>query len=190
MKLYVLIVMAFLFSGCDIREREMALEKREAALNQKEQELVLKEKTLQLKEESLAQKEKKLDSSLLVDSTRFIYNPAIIGQWNVVMTCTETTCPGSAIGDTKSEKWDISYEGNKILVKAMDANMVASRVYTGYFNGNRYEFTHVTEATATEPVTKITVQLQMPTPLTLEGQREILRTGNCKIVYELKLTKA
>ena len=50
------------------------------------------------------------------------------------MTCIETTCPGSAVGDTKTETWDINYENNLIIAKAM-ANNKLVRVYTGSYDG-------------------------------------------------------
>jgi hypothetical protein len=50
------------------------------------------------------------------------------------MTCTETTCPGSAIGDTKTETWDISYQNNVLLAKANVGDKL-TRVYTGTYDG-------------------------------------------------------
>lgn len=187
MKIFLL-AFILIFSGCDIREREMALEKKEKALHQKEQELLLKEKTLELKEENLLREQQKRDSSFLADSVRMMYNRDIVGNWDVVMNCVETTCPGSAIGDTKNETWNISYVGNTVLAKAMTNNQLL-RVYTGNFNNGHFELLERSAATGSLPATKITVRFQLLDSTSMEGQREIAREGSCKIVYDLKMTK-
>src|SRR5688572_16750787 len=93
------LVFIFLASGCGIKEREDAVQKKESELLQKEQVLNLKEKTLAIKEEDLLKREQKLDTTLA--DTALIYDAKITGRWNVGMTCTETDCTGSAVGDTK-----------------------------------------------------------------------------------------
>src|SRR4051812_11562762 len=108
----------FMVAACDTRRKELALERKQAELNQKEQQLLLKEKTLEFREEELSRKEKKMDSAALAD-TSFINNPDLPGSWLVRMTCIETTCPGSAVGDTRTEQWLISYENNHVIAKAM-----------------------------------------------------------------------
>jgi hypothetical protein len=104
--LFLFLVMSFTASGCGMRERELKLDQKMSEINQKEQELLLKEKSLQLKEEELAKKEELLDSSSRSPVDTFlVQHPQLPGKWNVTMRCTETTCPGSAVGDTKNEQW-------------------------------------------------------------------------------------
>src|SRR4051794_24424190 len=130
----LLLVMSFVALGCGLRDREQELEKRLNEVNQKEQELLLKEKSLQLKEEELAKKEKLVDSSSknLTDSF-FSQHPQLPGTWNVTMRCTETTCQGSAVGDTKNEQWEISYQEKTIVAQAFSDNKLV-RVYSGSNN--------------------------------------------------------
>lgn len=187
MKLYLILAMVFLLSGCELREREQAQQRKEAELNQKEQELLLKEKTLQLKEESLLLKEKRIDSTLNGDSVA-VLNPNLVGQWDVTMTCIETTCTGSAIGDTKKEQWFVQYEDNHILARAMTGDRLI-RTYTGSYNNNYLELVAVANATEAGPAAKITVRLQPAGSAVMEGRREIVREGNCKITYALQLVK-
>ncbi|MEO6357755.1 MAG: hypothetical protein ABIU77_02045 [Ferruginibacter sp.] len=190
MKWYVLSLTALLFfsPGCGSRTREEALQKKEITLNQKEQELLLKEKTLQLKEEELQQKEKtKIDSSLKTDTTN-IYNAALIGRWSVKMTCTEASCSGSAVGDTKSEQWDISYQGKTIIAKAMTGDKLI-RIYTGNNIGNSIELKEDNQNTPSTTATTMLVRLQMINEKNVEGQREIVREDDCRIVYALQLKK-
>src|SRR5215204_4918000 len=100
---FLLFIFVFFCSGCDLQKKEDELEKREVALNQREQNITTKENDLEKKEQALKLREEQIDSTAKKDTARF-YNPAMIGTWLVKMTCTETTCTGSAIGDTKTEQ--------------------------------------------------------------------------------------
>jgi len=174
-----------LLSSCDYRKREEALRSREAALNQKEQELALKEKSLQLKEEDLSKREKRLDTTV-TDST-YIVDSTLIGNWAVKMVCTEATCTGSAVGDTKTENWQIAYQTNSIIAKVISNNQLA-RIYTGFYTGNTIELLEEQNKEATALQTKMVVRLRVVDSTHLEGQREILRE-NCKVIYSVQLEK-
>jgi hypothetical protein len=180
--LFILIVAP----GCDLRKREENLKKKEAELAQKEQQLLLKEKTLQLKEEEL-QNAAKTDSSPIVDTMK-LYNPAVIGFWSVKMICTEATCAGSAVGDTKTEQWNISYESNTIIAKAMSADKLV-RTYTGRPNAEVIELAEQLADDGLQSSTNMIVRLRLVTSNRMEGQREIVRENNCKVVYSLQLDK-
>lgn len=172
--------------SCTSRIKEENLQKREAALNQKEQELLLKERSLQLKEEELLKRAQYLDSTSHIDSTHLI-DSGLIGNWSVKMVCTETTCAGSAVGDTKSEIWQLSYESNSIIVKAMVNNQLV-RVYTGFYTDNTIELVEGNKGTTTSASTKMIVRLRVIDKTHLEGQREITRE-DCKVIYTLQLEK-
>ncbi len=177
-------------TGCGLRDREMELEKKISEVNQKEQELLLKEKSLQLKEEELAQREKLLDSSsnkLAADSLAVLH-PELAGTWNVTMRCTETTCAGSAVGDTKNEQWVISYQDNTVIANAISDNKLV-RVYSGSYNGNSIELSTQTDNANPEQKTKMVVRLQVTKENEMAGQREIIRPEDCRIVYSLDLEK-
>lgn len=188
MKRFVLylLVLVFLSSGCDLRKREEQLQAKEAALNQKEQELLLKEKTLQIKEDELLLRERKSDSTIKTDTTN-LYNTAIIGFWAVKMTCTEATCPGSAVGDTKTEQWNISYEANTIIAKAMSDDKLV-RTYTGIPGGQVIELVEGPHESALQPATKMIVRLRLIDSTSMDGKREIIR-NNCKVIYDLQMEK-
>ncbi len=190
MKLIYLMLLYFSIcsSGCGLRERETALEKRENEINQKEQQLLLLEKQLALKEEALTEREKNIDTlppqvfvadSALLDTT-------IIGGWSVNMRCTETTCEGSAVGDTKNEVWTIEYQNKAVIVKAM-ADKKLVRTYTGTYKENGLQLTAQQEPAA--PANKITVNLELKSPDGMEGIREIRRPEECRIVYAVTLKK-
>ena len=186
---FLFLIMAVLTSGCGLKERQLELEKRIKQVNQKEHELELREKALQLKEEELSRKEKLFDSTSKnpVDSL-FLVHPQIAGKWNVTMRCTETTCPGSAVGDTKNEQWEISYGDKKIVARAFSDNKLV-RVYSGSYAGSIIELS--TEPDTTDPLlqTRMIVRIQEIKENELRGQREIIRPDNCHIIYSLELKK-
>ncbi|PIQ20508.1 MAG: hypothetical protein COW65_14525 [Cytophagales bacterium CG18_big_fil_WC_8_21_14_2_50_42_9] len=182
----LLFLLSVLFSGCGLRERETSVQKKETELAQKEQELNAKEKELRLKEEELIKRAQWLDST--AQDTTVMFNPQLLGQWNARMTCTETTCSGSAVGDTKTETWELTFQNDHIIARAMTGeNMV--RVYTGTYKNNLLELTENVELSPSTPATKILVRLTLVNENTLDGLREIIRTGDCKITYALQLTK-
>jgi hypothetical protein len=187
--LFLFLVMAFTASGCGMRERELKLDQKMSEINQKEQELLLKEKSLQLKEEELAKKEELLDSSSRSPVDTFlVQHPQLPGKWNVTMRCTETTCPGSAVGDTKNEQWEISYQNNGIVAEAFSDNKLV-RVYTGNSNGSVVELSTQPDNADPSLATKMIVRLQEIKENEMRGQREIIRPDNCHIIYALELKK-
>lgn len=177
------------FSSCGLREREMELEQKMKQVNQKEQELLLKERSLEIREAELKKKEKRFDTAykISMDSLRAAY-PQLEGRWNVTMRCIETTCPGSAVGDTKSEDWLFTIENNAIIVTAMYDGKI-ERIYSGKFTGNSIELLAKPENANTENPVKIVVRLQQTKGTEMNGQREIIRPENCRILYTLSLNK-
>jgi hypothetical protein len=182
-------LMVVLFcSGCGLRAREEAVQKKEDELAQREQQLSLREKSLALREEEVLELKQKLDSVKTKTDTALVYNQQLIGEWNVKMTCTETTCPGSAVGDTKTETWNIGYDSSFIVAKAIASDKLV-RVYTGSYDGNMLTLTENITDAPTEPATKMTIRLTLTGNDTMEGQREIVRENDCRIIYSLQLSK-
>ncbi len=173
--------------GCKNRKAGEDLTKREAALLQREKELALRETVLQLKEAAVLEKQNRIDSTLKLDTTRKIYQP-VLGLWNTKMVCIETTCTGSAVGDNKTEQWDFSFQSNSLIAKAMVNNKI-SRVYTGIYTGNAFELTEEQSDSTGGIVTKMIVRLNLVDSTRMQGQRQIIREGDCRIVYDLKLEK-
>ena len=187
---YLLILTLLIFlvlSGCDIRQREESLQKKEATLNEKEQQLLLRERTLQLREEELASWKQRMDSTTVADSTAKV-DSSLIGTWAVQMTCTETNCPGSAVGDVKTENWEIGYQDRNVIAKAKVNNELV-RVYSGFYTGNTLELLE-THETQTQATAKMVVRLRIVNDKQLEGQREIERLAeSCKIIYAVTMKK-
>jgi hypothetical protein len=187
MRIILYLLLGCLFYGCDFREREAALQKKETALNEQEQQLLLREKTVALKEADVLKRERLLDSTLHTDTSQIV-NPVLAGGWNVKMTCTETSCAGSAVGDTRNEKWQMHYQGSTLIAKAM-ANEQLVRVYTGFYTGNTIELVEDKANASVPSVAKMVVRLRMVDSTRLEGEREIVRDNNCKIVYATHMEK-
>lgn len=175
----LILLLSILNSGCDLGNRERDLRNREDSLNQREQQLVAREKSLQAREQQLLQS---MDSLHAGHSTRI--DSTLAGSWMVTMTCTGSTCAGSAIGDIKTEQWDIFLQDKQIIAKSI-VNGKVVRVYSGQQKGNTMELEVTQTASST---TRMLVRVHKVSDTSMEGEREISRQ-DCKIVYALQLEK-
>ena len=185
-RIIALLMLTVLWTGCGFKEREAALKQKETVLQQKEQNLILRETELSLREADLLKRERTLDSIRL--DTAFVYDSLIIGKWSVKMTCTETTCAGSALGDTKSEVWQFQYQDNQLTVRALEGEKLV-RIYTGKSTGKGIELADSVAGVSSAPATKMLVQLQKTNAGSMKGERRIIRENDCSIVYGLELSK-
>lgn len=183
--LFILTAATF-FLSCHSRQREEALNVREARLQQWEGQLQLREQALTQREDELASKARSADS--LSRDSAMLYEPRLVGRWSVKMTCSETTCSGSAVGDTKSESWEFSYTEDGLTAQVIEKGKVA-RLYHGQNTVNGIMLTEDFANTATKPRTRITAHLNLTKDNIMEGQREIVRENDCRIVYALQLDK-
>ena len=184
LSMFLLLVLC---NGCGLREREKELEAKTEEINQREQKLLLFEKQLELKAEELARREVLIDSTMKSSGgdTTLIYNPALVGTWSVRMQCTETTCEGSAVGDVKNEQWTFSYEGRTVIARAFTNNQL-SRIYSGSYTQTGISLNAQMDTSNTSA---ISVSLQIKNTNELEGQREIIRPNNCRILYAMKMSR-
>lgn len=186
MKWIVFSMLVILLPSCGIRQRERELNKKTQELNVREQELALKEQSLAIKEEQLNQKEKLLDSNKVINDSLFLEHQKIPGTWSVEMLCTETTCPGSAVGDVKNEIWDFKFDNTMVIVSAKSNNQLV-RIYSGTYIGNILKL-QVQQDSAYES-SRITVNLQQTKEKEMTGDREIVQANGCHILYSLRLKK-
>lgn len=179
----------FVASGCNLRNRELEIEKKTTQLNEKEQQLNLKEQSLDLREQSLKEREIFLDSTTkkITYDSLFLKFPQLTGTWNVKMECIETNCAGSAVGDTKTEQWNFTLLENKIIVTATSNNKLV-RVYAGGISGSTI-LLNVQQDSSDMQTAKMSVRLQGINENEMEGTREIIQSGGCKIVYSLQFKK-
>ena len=104
------------------------------------------------------------------------------------MRCTETNCPGSAVGDVKTETWEITYQDRSLIAKAFD-NKKLVRIYTGNFKENGAVLNYTAEGQQSDENSNISVTLQKPVDKKVNGRREIIGVNQCKIIYDLELRK-
>lgn len=164
--------------GCGLGSREKELKIKEDAVSKKQQELILWEQRLTLKEKDLDARKQLLDSNKIMD-TVMVYDKNLPGKWLVKMVCTETSCDGSAIGDTKTEQWEVTSTNNNVVAKAYTGKQL-SRIYNGVYKQNGLLLTD--QLSTTESL--IRINLRPTANDVLEGTREIIQE-NCKIVYSL-----
>ena len=177
-----LIISSFIFTGCGSNENKNLAEEVNI---KKEQELLQWENQLKSKDQKLTIREQRLDSLNQKTDTVGRYNAELIGEWSARMLCTETSCAGSAIGDTKTEQWNITYDNNRFIVKA-SSNKVVTRIYTGFYKENNLK---LTANQSGDNETIITINLREVSEKKMEGIREINQVGTCKIIYSLEIEK-
>jgi hypothetical protein len=115
-------------------------------------------------------------------------NQNLIGTWAVKMTCTETSCNVSAVGDTKTEHWNLSYQGNYLVAKVIDKNKLP-RIYSGQFNPNSVVMTEYRDSSIAAADSRMSVQLNILNDKNMEGKREIIMENDCRIIYTLQMNK-
>lgn len=190
MKLSSVILFLFFFfiCGCGLKEREEAIQQKEASLAQKEQQLLLWEKSLQLKEDSINLLMARRDSSSFADSIAPL--PATLqGEWAAKMICTQTSCPGSAIGDIQTDIWQISAQDSAVVIKSVSKANV-SRVYTGnYFKGNTIKVSIPVENPTQAGATTRLVEITEIRGNKMKGARTVTQPGGCQVIYSLELDK-
>lgn len=179
----LLFVMIVLLQSCGLNDREKKLKQRQDEIVLKEQQLMVWEQQLKIKEQELETEKVSLDSVKKQIDSVGVYNPAISGKWSVKMSCTETSCDGSAIGDTKTEQWYISYNQNTVTVRAY-SGPVLIRVYVGTYKNNALKI--VDEKPNADA--SIGATLNFINEGRMDGIREI-RQKDCKIVYVLNARK-
>lgn len=189
MKLAIIFCFITAMGGCEVRQREKELNERNDSLNQKEQQLLLLENQLNIEKTELAAKQHILDSILkkhVPQDSANLQNPFLVGKWSVKMVCTEATCPGSAVGDNKTEIWEIYYQDNVVFAKAMVDNKLV-RVYSGESNNNEVKLTAQQEAASMG--TAITANLVIKNENEIEGERKIIRQDECRVIYSIQMQK-
>lgn len=178
MKIWTLFFVLFTLclQSCGHKEKEEQLALREQQIAKKEQTLMQWEQQLTVMEKELQQKKKKQqeDSTAITDS---LQAQAVTGKWVVKMRCTETSCSGSAIGDSKTETWEVTYDKGTIVNAFTGSEL--SRIYNGSFSQNRLEA--VNGQPGSESVMRVMLELKGNK---MEGTREVERT-DCKIRYTL-----
>ncbi len=177
-----------IFSSCSLRQREIELNKKLADVNAREQQLSLKEQSLDFREQQLNEREKKLDSTTRKNSNDSLYvqHQQLPGTWAVRMQCTETNCPGSAVGDTKNEQWEFKFQDNSVIARAISNNQLV-RIYTGTYFGDLLKLS--VQDTTDANSAKMVIRLQNVKDKEMEGEREIIQASGCRILYSLQLKK-
>jgi hypothetical protein len=190
---YIAIISVFIVftsTACTSDEREKQLADKAAELDRRQQDLDLREISLVLKEEELQKKQRHIDSAsaTIAEDTIVRMHPDLPGIYNVTMRCTQTSCAGSAVGDTKTEQWQITIEKNEVIANAM-SNQKVVRIYKGGYLGNTIELIAQSDTIPTLQDGNMRVRLQQSRENHLRGIREITRPDNCRIVYDLELQK-
>ena len=175
-------------TGCGQVKREQDLVNREKQLQAQQQELILKANELALKETKLNELAKNMDSTHIREDSLHLQFSQLAGNWDVTMNCTQATCSGSAVGDTKTERWIFALAGGSVIAQAYAKNIL-SRVYIGKYQDGLLQLSAQSADSIADGGAQINVYLrQTSDSLSMTGKRTIIRP-NCQIIYNLSLKK-
>lgn len=192
LKYFSIITSIVLLSGCGIQEQREQLNEQAVLLRQKEQELALRSQELDAREQLLDERQKKMDSVLVGKDTLSNIFPEIPGRWLAKMVCTDASCPGSALGDTKVEQWAVTFQNNLVVVKAMNNKFQLTRIYTGTIATDgiiSLKAETPNDSLQVVQYAEIAIQLKQTGSGTLEGQRQLIQPEGCRVTYSLDLKK-
>lgn len=182
MKKIFFVALSFFLFSCSNQE-EQQLKERSAALEKLGDSLAIQARELDLKAQELEKREKMLDSTS-TNVPEGIMNPNLTGKWQVKMTCVETNCSGSAIGDVRNDQWNIAYRNDLFIVEGI-TNGAVNTLYTGIYNGQEMQL----NSGQTAAGTVISIVLTPGEAGSMVGRREVTQAGGCKIFYKLNLSK-
>lgn len=180
-KIFLLLFTIILFSCSN--QQEQQLKEQSLALDKLKDSLSVRARELDLKAQELEKREQMLDSTN-TNMPEGIVNPNLTGKWQVKMTCAETNCSGSAIGDVRNEQWNIAYRNDLFIVEGL-ADGAVNTLYTGLYNGQEMQL----NSGASSAGTTISIVLTPAENGNMVGRREVTQAGGCKIFYRLNLNK-
>lgn len=182
--LSLLLTSVLLNSSCGFEERKRALDAREAVLQDREQNLLLKQKQLAQLEDSIKLNLAKQDSATLALKNLGLPLPdSLQGVWNISMICTQTSCTGFAVGDSRKENWTFSGgDSTGVYVKAMQGEKLI-RIYSGIYDGSGFILS--TPSSSDSITTVMNVKLSVESGNKLSGTRTINQADGCSSVFRL-----
>lgn len=180
---WLLFFSIILFTACGLSEREHKIQQKQRELEARQETLMLLEQQLVQKEQMLVDRERRLDSTKRGIDSVVIHGPSVTGAWQVEMQCVETSCPGSALGDIKTEQWVIGKDSSGIIVNVF-VNKNMTRTYRGKYTHSGMALIDNNSVGAGT----IEVTLRMLNEKKMDGIREI-KLPNCKTTYSIKADK-
>ncbi len=181
--LFLLAFLPLFILSCTEKDKENELAKREKTLLEKEQFFAAKENEFQAlikMRDSLYQKE----DSVINKS----WPEMITGVWSGKTICIESNCPEYAIGDVRSEFWDFTAEGQKLISKVSN-NGVLIRTYTGDYTENKIFLDFKTDSTSKKQV-EMSIVLDDIKPYKIKGTRLISVDNKCSAKFNIELLRS
>lgn len=189
--LTIFISITILLNSCGKTDEEIALEKKR--IQDSIEKVIESAKETAVEEaQQKAESEKRLAEQAEWERKNKKFNVEdLVGTWNVKMSCINSNCQGTNVGDIRSETWYINYEGGRIIVK-VSGNSTTNTLYTGTFDGKILKLHYDLIKTGLfkdKTVSVIDATLRMDSPNELIGKRKVLNDGPCNIDYNISLTK-
>ena len=185
--LYMVFLLTSILLSCRQDDQNSGFSAREREIVKEERRLTAWEDKLKLREKLLLTREKRTDSLRALIDTIGVYNQNLIGNWKVTMNCTESSCEGYVIGDSKTERWEISYQGKYVLVKAYSGKKYI-RAYAGS-NNNNVIVLQVQPTPGIQTSMEVTLTFNPDKNTVMTGQRIITKVENCTTTFALTAEK-
>ncbi len=162
--------------------RQAELQKRDSILTVKEKEFALKAADYQ----ALL----KLRDSLNTPMDTIAVNPLpaeINGTWTGKIVCTHSNCTDYVVGDVRTDEWQLSADGGKIVAKNVNKTGVV-RMYTGEYSGGKIVLASETSADAASQRT-FRIEFGTVSAERLAGTREIQVDQSCTSQFSIELVR-
>lgn len=165
--------------SCTPSEKEKDITIREKALSTKEKELKAKEAeylNLVAVRDSLqnAEIEKSFSANIPVE---------ILGNWNGKMVCTESACAEHVIGDQRTDVWEFTKEGLRMVNKSGGERLFTAKVEGTQLRLNSEESPNINNST------EITLDLTISENGRLKGVRKLTGKDGCIASFSVDLEK-
>lgn len=196
MKTFFSIFLILLCIACNDNTRKSELNRRQLIIDEKEQSLVELEKKLLIREQQLAQREKTIDSlqrnlnqndSVVSPVDSVEYASLFGGLWSVRLDCTLSTCENFAVGDTKTETWNLGTDGKRVVAQVVSA-LPGTKIFTGSVEQHTLYLQETLQPSDSNAVSKNELRLNILSNNEISGERELTRQ-NCRVLYKVLMRK-
>lgn len=173
---YILCILAII--SCN-DEKEKSLELREQHLLEKEKAFATKE----IEYEKLMALRDSLENETIAPVVEENFPEEILGSWSGKMICTETSCAEHVVGDQRTDSWEFTPDGLKMVNKTG-----GERLFTGKISGNELVLASDISSNTTN-TSEIVLSLTDLQTGRLKGTRTLTGKNDCIARFSVELEK-
>lgn len=175
----LLLLLFALGISCSPSEKEKDITIREKALLTKELEFNAKEAEYL----NLVAMRDSLQNAQIEKSSAATVPAEILGMWNGKMVCMESTCAEHVIGDQRTDIWEFTNEGLRMVNKSGGERLFTAKVEGTQLRLNSEESPNINNST------EITLDLTISENGRLKGVRKLTGKDGCIATFSVDLEK-